>query len=436
MRYRNQWAAATLLAACFGGSGALLAQENGGDQTILLPEVQTKAFEPEPIKIEVADLPAPNETESANKHPEVVKPPETPTLEAPEGFQVAAFAAIDQARWLTIGPRGELICVASKNDTVWVLEDGDGDGVAEIQYSLLDSSNGAHLPFGVAFDDEHFYLGNTNAVLKYPYAYGKAEDREFLTLGEPQKIADLPGQGYNQHWTRNVILSKDGEKLFVSVGSESNADIEEAPRATVLVMNKDGSDRKVYASGLRNPVGLDVHPKTGVLFAAVNERDKIGDELVPDYLTNVKEGGFYGWPYSYFKPTLLDPRHVKDGKSVRPELVEKTIMPDVLFEAHSAALGLAFYDGDAFPEPYRDGAFVAMRGSWNRSRGTGYKIAYVPFENDKPVGHYQDFVRGFLIEPEVPKAWGRPVGVAVGRDGSLFFTEEGNGYVYRVSYKK
>jgi glucose/arabinose dehydrogenase len=288
----------------------------------------------------------------------------------------------------------------------------------------------------MAFDEAHFYLGNTNAVLKYPYTYEKTVGGERLTLGEPEKIADLPGEGYNQHWTRNVILSLDGRQLYVSVGSKTNADVEEPPRASVLRMDKDGSSQKVYASGLRNPVGLAVYPKTGELFAAVNERDQLGDDLVPDYFTSVKENGFYGWPYAYLAPELLDPRHVKDGKSVAPDLAAKTTTPDVLFQAHSAALGVAFYQGDAFPERYRDGAFVAMRGSWNRDKGTGYKIVYVPFENEKPVGHYEDFVRGFLTDPAVPKTWGRPVGVTVGKDGSLFFTEEGNGYVYRVSYGK
>lgn len=417
-------------------SGLLLAQEKPGDQAEALPQVQTKAFTPEPIKIEAAKLPKPYASDSAEKHPQVEKPPEKPVLEAPEGFEVNAFAAVDQARWLTIGPKGEIVCVSSKTDTVYVLEDRNADGVAEIKYVLLDKAKGAHLPFGMDFDEANFYLGNTNAVLKFPYTYEATAAGERLTLGDSEKLADLPGEGYNQHWTRNVILSLDGRQLYVSVGSKTNADVEELPRAAVLRMDKDGSGQKVFASGLRNPVGLAVHPKTGELFAAVNERDQLGDDLVPDYFTSVKENGFYGWPYCYLTPDLLDPRHVKDGKSVAPDLVAKTTTPDVLFQAHSAALGVAFYQGDAFPERYRDGAFVAMRGSWNRDRGTGYKIVYVPFENDQPVGHYEDFVRGFLTDPSGPKTWGRPVGVTVGKDGSLFFTEEANGYVYRVSCGK
>jgi glucose/arabinose dehydrogenase len=208
----------------------------------------------------------------------------------------------------------------------------------------------------------------------------------------------------------------------------------------VLTVSADGREKEVYATGLRNPVGLAIHPQTKQLYATVNERDELGNELVPDYLTAVKQGAFYGWPFAYLKPSLLDPRHVENGKSVRPELAAKTTTPDVLFEAHSAALGLTFYTADEdaksrFPERYRQGAFVAFRGSWNRDRGTGYKIVFVPFSAEaRPEGGYEDFVTGFLTDPSGPTTWGRPVGVAVLPDGSLVFTEEGNGRIYRVSY--
>lgn len=201
-------------------------------------------------------------------------------------------------------------------------------------------------------------------------------------------------------------------------------------------MKPDGSQRTVFAHGLRNPVGLAFHPQTNELFTTVNERDKLGDGLVPDYLTGVKEGGFYGWPYTYLAPENLDPRRVKDGKSEQPELAAKTLTPDLLFESHSAALGLAFPRGEMFPEKYRNGAFVAFRGSWNRNKGTGYKIVFVPFADGKPAGHYEDFIKGFLTDPEGPKTWGRPVGVIFLPDGSLLFSEESNGRLYRVTYKK
>jgi glucose/arabinose dehydrogenase len=255
--------------------------------------------------------------------------------------------------------------------------------------------------------------------------------------GEGEEITKLPGKGYNEHWTRNVVKSPDGQWLYVSVGSESNVDPEESPRASILRMKLDGSERKVFAHGLRNPVGLDFNPKSAELFASVNERDKLGDGLVPDYFTHVKEGAFYGWPYTYLAPENLDPRRVKDGKSEQPELAAKTVTPDLLFESHSAALGISFAKGEMFPEKYRNGAFAAFRGSWNRNAGTGYKIVFIPFDgNNKPVGHYEDFVTGFMLDPAGPKVWGRPVGVLSLPDGSLLFTEEGNGRVYRVTYKK
>jgi len=201
-------------------------------------------------------------------------------------------------------------------------------------------------------------------------------------------------------------------------------------------MNLDGSEREVFAFGLRNPVGLDFHPKTGALYATVNERDGLGDDLVPDYLARLRQGEFYGWPYAYLTPERLDPRLTEDGRSERPDLAQRTHTPDVLFQSHSAALGLAFYDGRMFPDRYRGGAFVAFRGSWNRDRGTGYKVVFVPFdETGRPAGHYEDFVRGFLIDPEVPTTWGRPVAVLVLPDGSLLFTEEANGRIYRVWYE-
>lgn len=398
-------------------------------------EVKTESFQPEPIRITIDELPKPNSTESADQQPKVIAVPENPVLKAPPGFKVNLFAEIPEARWLALTPNGEVLCASSKTNTIYRLPDEDGDGVADEKAIFATKEDGLNLPFGMAFVNGGFYVGNTDAVIRFDYREGQKEIQ-----GGPKVITELPGQGYNQHWTRNVIPAPDGG-LFVSVGSKSNADIEEPPRASVLWVAADGSERKLYATGLRNPVGLDVHPKTKELYATVNERDKLGDNLVPDYLTKVKEGAFYGWPYAYLKPSLLDPRHVEDGKSVRPELVEKTVTPDVLFESHSAALGLAFYtpkdDAESlFPERYRNGAYVAFRGSWNRSRGTGYKIVFVPFNDDgRPEGYYEDFVTGFLLDPSGPTTWARPVGVLSLPDGSLLFTEDGNGRIYRVHYE-
>jgi glucose/arabinose dehydrogenase len=200
-------------------------------------------------------------------------------------------------------------------------------------------------------------------------------------------------------------------------------------------MNLDGSNQQTFASGLRNPVGLDFHPTTGELYATVNERDGLGDDLVPDYLTRIQQGEFYGWPYAYLAPNRLDPRQVVNGKSKRPDLVAKTKTPDVLFQAHSAALGLQFYDGKTFPEKYRNGAFVAFRGSWNRDQGTGYKVVFVPFSNGRPQSYYEDFLTGFLLNPAQATTWGRPVGLLVLPDGSLLVTEEANDRIYRIQYQ-
>lgn len=396
--------------------------------------IRVEHFDPQPIRITLSELPPPFHTESADKSPQVVPPPSEPVLQVPAGFRVNVFAEVASARWLTLTLSGDVLCAASRENKIVLLEDRDGDGVAERQRVFLDESRGANLPFGMAFAQNSFFLGNTDAVLRYPYQEPAGEDRPG-SLGEPEPITMLPGEGYRQHWTRNVIVSPDGGKLYVSVGSESNVDPEVPPRASVLWMNLDGSEREVFAFGLRNPVGLDFQPQTGALFATVNERDGLGDDLVPDYLAEVRKDEFYGWPYAYLSSQHLDPRRMEDGRSERPDLAARTHTPDVLFRSHSAALGLAFYDKEQFPARYHNGAFVAFRGSWNRDRGTGYKLVFVPFgERGRPEGHYEDFLRGFLLEPEVPKTWGRPVGVLVMPDGSLLFTEEGNGRIYRVSY--
>lgn len=398
-------------------------------------EIRVEHFDPKPIHITVDQLPPPFHSESANRSPQVVPVPRDAVLEVPAGFRVKLFAEVPQARWLALTPSGSVLCAASRENKIVLLQDENRDGVADTRRVFLDKSQGANLPFGMAFAQGWFFLGNTDAVLRYPYSEADGASGKSPQLGKPERIAQLPGQGYHQHWTRNVVAAPGGDKLYVSVGSASNVDREELPRASVLQMNLDGSQREVFAFGLRNPVGLDFHPRTGELYATVNERDGLGDNLVPDYLARLEKGQFYGWPYAYLTPRHLDPRRTKDGRSEQPDLVQRTVTPEVLFESHSAALGLAFYDADAFPKHYHNGAFVAFRGSWNRHQGTGYKLVFVPFdEQGHPKGHYEDFIRGFLLDPAAPKTWGRPVGVLVMPDGSLLFTEEGNGRIYRVWY--
>lgn len=392
--------------------------------------VQTQNLSPEPIRISVASLPEPFASDSASKSPDVVPIPQNPTLRVPQGFTVNVFADnLDSPRWLALTPSGEVLVTETRWNRIRLLNDTNGDGVADTSKIFANTQNGVNIPFGMTFADDSFFLGNTDAVMRFPYTQGQQQ-----LSGRGQKITDLPGGGYNQHWTRNVVTSPDGKQLYVSVGSKTNVDEEPLPRASVQVMNLDGSNRQTFASGLRNPIGLDFHPQTGELYTTVNERDAIGDDLVPDYFTRIQQGEFYGWPYTYLTPNNLDPRQVNNGKSKRPDLASTTKTPDVLFQAHSAALGLQFYDRQTFPQKYRNGAFVAFRGSWNRDRGTGYKVVFVPFNNGRPQGYYEDFLTGFLLDPAGPTTWGRPVGLLVLPDGSMLVTEEANGRIYRIQY--
>lgn len=389
--------------------------------------IKTKILTPEKYNITLADLPAPYATESAKQNPKELDMPKEPVLEVPEGFRVNIFAkGLDKARTLAVAPNGDVFVVQSKENKIAILRDTNQDGAADEIFTFAEGKKqGLDQPFGIAFHKGYLYIANTDGAVRYPYQPGqtqmKGEYEDFIT-------GISPG-GYNQHWTRNILFHED--KVYFTVGSETNVKPEELPRASIQVFNEDGSNQQTYASGIRNPVGISINPTTQQLWASVNERDKLGDGLVPDYFTHVEEGGFYGWPYAYLSASNVDPR--REGE--KPELVAKTITPDVLFESHSAALTNVFYEGEQFPEEYRGDAFVAFHGSWNRSQGTGYKVVRVPFdENGKPEGGYEDFVTGWLAKPKVPAAWGRPVGVAVAQDGSLLIAEDTNGVIYRVSY--
>ncbi|NEN92967.1 MAG: sorbosone dehydrogenase family protein, partial [Okeania sp. SIO3H1] len=343
-----------------------------------------------------------------------------PVLQVPDGFTVNVFAEnLESPRWLEVTPTGDVLVTETPLNQIRLLRDTDGDGTVDFSQVFADAENGLNQPFGMAFTEDYFYVGNTDSVVRYPYNIG---DLEINGTGE--KIADLPTGG---HWTRNLAISPD-HQLFVSIGSLSNVSVEPLPRASVQVMNLDGSNQQTFAFGLRNPVGLDFHPITNQLFTTVNERDRLGDDLVPDYLTGLELGEFYGWPYAYLSPNLEDPRRAGEN----PNLVAETQTPDVLFQAHSAPLGLQFYDGETFPEEYQNGAFVAFRGSWNRQEPTGYKLVFVPFdENGNSTGEYRDFLTGFLDISE-ETTWGRPTGLEVLPDGSLLFTEEMNNRIYRI----
>lgn len=385
--------------------------------------LETQTLLSENIRISLDSLPIPFATDSASNPADIIPVPDNPVLQVPDGFTVNVFAEnLESPRWLEVTPTGDVLVTETPLNQIRLLRDTDGDGTVDFSQVFADAENGLNQPFGMAFTEDYFYVGNTDSVVRYPYNIG---DLEINGTGE--KIADLPTGG---HWTRNLAISPNNQ-LFVSIGSLSNVSVEPLPRASVQVMNLDGSDRQTFAFGLRNPVGLDFHPITNQLFTTVNERDGLGDDLVPDYLTGLESGEFYGWPYAYFLPNLEDPRRAGENQN----LVAETQTPDVLFQAHSAPLGLQFYDGETFPEEYQNGAFVAFRGSWNRQEPTGYKLVFVPFdENGNSTGEYRDFLTGFLDVSE-ETTWGRPTGLEVLPDGSLLFTEEMNNRIYRIQYK-
>ena len=286
-------------------------------------------------------------------------------------------------------------------------------------------ASGLSRPFGLAFWKDYLYVGNADSIVRFKYKPGQTNAAE-----APEKITDLPGQG--GHWTRNVIFNDAGTKMYVAVGSASNVDKGEPPiRAAISEYNPDGTGHRIYASGTRNPVGLAWNPTTKQLWSAVEERDYIGDELVPEYVTSIKDGGFYGWPYAYLGQHE-DPR--RKGES--PDLVSKAIVPDVLIQAHSAVLGMTFYTGKMFPSDYQGDAFVALHGSWNRTLRTGYKIIRIKFKNGKPVGGYDDFVVGWMLGEDNPEVWGRPVGVLMLKDGSMLISDDGGHKIWRVTYSK
>lgn len=379
------------------------------------------------ILIRPDSLPKPFETKAVANGPRTAPPPPGAALEVPPGFEVKVFAEGDfqNPRWMIEGPNGDLFLSDSRANKIYLLRDLNKDGRIDNSTERFEFATGLNQPFGMAISQGWFYVGNTSNVVRFKYEVGQT-----AVKGGGEKIIDLPGQGYRQHWTRNLLFSRDGRKLYVSVGSESNVSEEPDPRrAAISEYNPDGTAHRVFATGIRNPIGLAWNPTSGQLWTAVNERDGLGDDLVPDYVTSVKEGGFYGWPYCYIGNNE-DPRQA--GK--RPDLVAKAIVPDVLIEPHAAALGLAFYQGRMFPKEYVGDAFVALHGSWNRALRSGYKVVRIPFRNGRPVGGYENFLTGWVPDEKGREVWGRPVGVTVIRDGSLLVVDDGGNKVWRISY--
>lgn len=400
-------------------------------------------------------LPPPNETLIPTVHiapakgwPEGLKP------NSPPGTLVTAYArGLDHPRWLYVLPNGDVLVAesnappqpAKKGIKAWItkkvmaaagagvpsanritlLRDADGDGVAEFRSAFLERLNS---PFGMALVGDALYVANTDALVRFPYSEGEARITAPAT-----KVVDLPGGPINHHWTKNVIASCDGSTLYVTVGSNSNVaekGIEnEAGRAAIWEVDPKTGQHRIFASGLRNPNGLAWEPSTRMLWTVVNERDVIGSDLVPDYLTSLKEGGFYGWPYSYFG-AHVDPR----VEPMRPDFVAQAIVPDYALGTHVAALGLAYSDGGTLPEPYGSGMYIGQHGSWNRRPRAGYNVVFVPFSGGKPAGRPLEVLTGF-VSPE-GEAYGRPVGVAFDTRGALLVADDVGNIVWRVAAAK
>jgi len=381
-------------------------------------------------KIKVQDLPAPYVSESANNGPQLVGRPHGAWPKAPAGFKVQQFATgLDDPRLIRTAPNGDIFLAESSSGKIRVFRGISADGKPR-QEEIY--ATGLNQPYGIAFyppgnNPQWVYVGNTDSVVRFPYANG-----DLKATGPAQHIVDLPhGSG---HWTRDLQFTGDGKKMFVAVGSASNVDDpdttpDEKNRADILEFNPDGTGMQVYAYGIRNAGGgLAIQPKTGDLWCSVNERDGLGDNLVPDYITRVTPGGFYGWPWWYIG-SHQDPRH--EGK--HPELRDKVIVPDVLLQPHNASLEMTFYQGAQFPAEYQGDIFASEHGSWNRAVRTGYEVIRVPLhQTSHASGEYEDFVTGFVVDNG--NVWGRPVGVTVAKDGSLLVSDDGSNSIWRVSY--
>jgi glucose/arabinose dehydrogenase len=372
--------------------------------------------------------------------------------QAAAGFSVAAYARdLDHPRWLYVLPNGDVLVaetnapakpdgstgikdmivnyfmnkagsVTKSANRITLLRDVDDNGSAKTRTVFLD---GLHSPFGIVLVGNDLYIANTDAVVRFPYQSGQTEITAKGTM-----VMDLPGGPINHHWTKNIVASPDGRHLYVSVGSNSNVGergIEaEAGRAAIWEFERASGKSRVFASGLRNPVGMAFQPQSGILWTAVNERDMLGNNLVPDYMTSVTDSAFYGWPYSYFGQNV-DTRMTPPD----PDLVASAIAPDYALGAHTASLGLEFYNADLYPSSYKGGAFIGQHGSWNRKPHSGYKVIFVPFADGKPNGPPQDFLTGFLDQDEI--AQGRPTGVTIDKAGALLLADDVGNIVWRVT---
>jgi len=373
--------------------------------------------------IQPDQLPPPYATESVGNGADIVARPDQPRFRVPAGFHVNLFAdGLHYPRWMTVAPNGDVFLAEPDAGRVRLLRDTDGSGRAGLNVVY---ANGFNHPHGLAIQDGYLYVVDVRRVWRLPW---KAGDTKPGGAAEPVTERGALGSG-DGHWTRNIAFSRDGRQFFVTVGSRDNLAEEPSPHATVQSFAADGSGQQTLASGLRNPVGIALYPGTDDVYVVVNERDGLGDGLVPDYLTRLSPGGFYGWPYAYIG------QHPQPDFVKRPDMVAETLVPDLLFESHSAPLGLVFYEGKQFPAEYRGDAFVALHGSWNSSKPTGYKIVRVPFKDGRPAGYYENFLTGFWIAgTHTAQVWGRPAGLAVAADGSLLIADDVSDAIWRVSY--
>jgi glucose/arabinose dehydrogenase len=371
------------------------------------------------------NLPPPYHTPSASNGPKVIERPDGARLTLPAGFGIEEFASgFERPRYMIYGPSGEILLSDSgKPGAVYALSDSNRNGRIEDteKHKLVE---GLDRPYGLAIWKDYLYIAETTSLKRYKY------DSKALKLGPGEEIIALK-EADGGHWTRTILFNREGTKFYLTVGSKSNVSPGEPEiRATISRYNPDGSGREMIATGTRNTIGLAWYPGTETLWAAIQERDGLGDDLVPDYFTAIKEGGFYGWPYAYIGPNE-DPRN----KGLRPDLVAKTIVPDLVLPAHVAVLDARFYTGKLFPEKYLGGAFLAFHGSWNRSKRIGYSLAFVPFREGKPAGPVEEFLTGFMLNPDSKEVWGRPVGLLELKDGSLLVSDDGGNKLWRISYK-
>jgi glucose/arabinose dehydrogenase len=366
------------------------------------------------------NLPQPFATKSAGNGPNKSQAPQGFLPTVPAGFHINIFAAdFKRPRLLTVAPNGDIFLAETGANQVVILRDPKHTGGAQERIVF---ASGLVRPFGIAFHDDYVYIGNMSSLVRFKY-----DPKTSQRIGEAEKLLDLPGGG---HDTRNVATTPDGKHLLIAVGSGSNINTGEPPmRAAVTICDLDGKNARQFATGLRNPVGLAINPVTGVPWVTVNERDELGDDLPPDYLTSIKDGGFYGWPYSYIGSNV-DPR----VKPQMPDLVAKAIIPDVLLGSHVAPLEFAFYSGKQFPATYYGGAFVAEHGSWNRASRSGYQVAFVAFKDGQPSADPVPFMTGLVPDPNGDLVYGRPVGVTTTPDGSLLVADDGIGVIYRITY--